>query len=167
MICLKLDSWLASQKANKNVQLHSRSPHGERGLKFENGLLVAEPLAVLNDIGHVVDASGVRRPDGHLARDAVILGHGELFGQRSLAINAVAGLMELDRIIGITTVLRRAILSDKADETAFAENSVQAGLHVGHGRRDESSVQRLRRVVGRKTVGACNHDLRGAKVIAS
>ena len=34
MICLKLGSWLASQKADKNVQLHSRSPHGERGLKF-------------------------------------------------------------------------------------------------------------------------------------
>ena len=34
MICLKLGSWLASQKADKNVQLHSRSPHGERGLKW-------------------------------------------------------------------------------------------------------------------------------------
>ena len=34
MICLKLGSWLASQKADKNVQLHCRSPHGERGLKF-------------------------------------------------------------------------------------------------------------------------------------
>ena len=33
MIFLKLGSWLASQKADKNVQLHSRSPHGERGLK--------------------------------------------------------------------------------------------------------------------------------------
>ena len=33
MICLKLGSWLASQKADKNVQLHCRSPHGERGLK--------------------------------------------------------------------------------------------------------------------------------------
>ena len=35
MICLKLGSWLASQKADKNVQLHCRSPHGERGLKSE------------------------------------------------------------------------------------------------------------------------------------
>ena len=34
MICLKLGSWLASQKADKNVQLHCRSPHGERGLKY-------------------------------------------------------------------------------------------------------------------------------------
>ena len=34
MIFLKLGSWLASQKADKNVQLHSRSPHGERGLKY-------------------------------------------------------------------------------------------------------------------------------------
>ena len=34
MIFLKLGSWLASQKADRNVQLHSRSPHGERGLKF-------------------------------------------------------------------------------------------------------------------------------------
>ena len=35
MICLKLGSWLASQKADKNVQLHCRSPHGERGLKYD------------------------------------------------------------------------------------------------------------------------------------
>ena len=133
---------------------------------LENGLLVAEPLAILNHIGHVIDAIGVRRSDGHLARDAVILGHGELFGQRSRAIDAVAGLVEFDRIIGITTVLRCAILGDKADETAFAENLVQAGLHVGHGRRDEIGGQLLSRVIGCETVGACDHDLRGAKVIA-
>ena len=34
MICLKPSSWLASQKVDKNVQLHGRSPYGERGLKF-------------------------------------------------------------------------------------------------------------------------------------
>ena len=33
MICLKPSSWLASQKVDKNVQLHGRSPYGERGLK--------------------------------------------------------------------------------------------------------------------------------------
>ena len=37
MIFLKLGSWLASQKADRNVQLHSRSPHGERGLKSGYG----------------------------------------------------------------------------------------------------------------------------------
>ena len=42
MICLKLGSWLASQKADKNVQLHCRSPHGERGLKYD----VADERAV-------------------------------------------------------------------------------------------------------------------------
>ena len=36
MICLKPSSWLASQKVDKNVQLHGRSPYGERGLKFEH-----------------------------------------------------------------------------------------------------------------------------------
>ena len=36
MIFLKLGSWLASQKADRNVQLHSRSPHGERGLKLNS-----------------------------------------------------------------------------------------------------------------------------------
>nr|DAI25283.1 MAG TPA: hypothetical protein [Caudoviricetes sp.] len=133
---------------------------------FENGLLVAEPLAILDHIGHVIDAIGVRRSDGHLARDVVILGHGELFGQRSLAINAVAGLVEFDRIVGVAAGLRCAVLGDKADETAVAENLVQAGLHVGHGRRDEIGGQLLGRVIGCETVGACNHDLRGAKVIA-
>lgn len=34
MICLKPSSWLASQKVDKNVQLHGRSPYGERGLKL-------------------------------------------------------------------------------------------------------------------------------------
>ena len=34
MICLKPSSWLASQKVDKNVQLHGRSPYGERGLKY-------------------------------------------------------------------------------------------------------------------------------------
>ena len=35
MICLKPSSWLASQKVDKNVQLHGRSPYGERGLKCD------------------------------------------------------------------------------------------------------------------------------------
>ena len=114
----------------------------------------------------MIDAIGVRRSDGHLARDAVILGHGELFGQRSRAINAVARLMELDRIIGVATGLRRAILGDKTDETALAEDLVQTGLHVGHGRRDEIGGQLLRRIIRGEAEGACHHDLRGAQVIA-
>ena len=42
MICLKLGSWLASQKADKNVQLHCRSPHGERGLKYQRTAIAGE-----------------------------------------------------------------------------------------------------------------------------
>ena len=38
MICLKPSSWLASQKVDKNVQLHGRSPYGERGLKSPLGM---------------------------------------------------------------------------------------------------------------------------------
>lgn len=41
MICLKPSSWLASQKVDKNVQLHGRSPYGERGLKFDGVIRVA------------------------------------------------------------------------------------------------------------------------------
>ena len=42
MICLKPSSWLASQKVDKNVQLHGRSPYGERGLKYDNARYSAE-----------------------------------------------------------------------------------------------------------------------------
>ena len=45
MICLKPSSWLASQKVDKNVQLHGRSPYGERGLKFEHRAEFAAELS--------------------------------------------------------------------------------------------------------------------------
>lgn len=84
---------------------------------LEDGLLIAEPFAVLNDVVDVVYAALVGFADGHLAGDVIVLGHGELFGQARLAVNAVARLVEFDRVIGITAIMWRAILGDEADET--------------------------------------------------
>ena len=79
MICLKPSSWLASQKVDKNVQLHSRSPYGERGLKFHghgDGRASGDGRSPYGERG--LKYGGHRRPFHHARRSP--------YGERGLKL---------------------------------------------------------------------------------